>query len=167
MGFIKCKLLFVLLAVLIACNQDTANTEVSTTENGVDSSGKENTSIEASPPLDIFCYRKTSQRDTILLKLKKAGNKFLGTLAFDNYQMDSSSGTVEGTAKGDTLILWYDFVAEGTHTIMEIVFKKQGNKLIRATGSIKTNGDSAYFENHAKLSFDTSQTLIQIDCSSY
>jgi hypothetical protein len=110
------------------------------------------------------CYRKVLQRDTVLLQLQQSGDSVSGTMHFDNYQKDSSKGTVKGSITKDTVVLWYDFFSEGMHSLMEIVLLKTEGGLVRATGPIETKGDTAFFKNHGEIKFDPQQTLQKIEC---
>ena len=111
------------------------------------------------------CYRTVTGRDTVELTIKQSGSSVKGALRFDNYEKDSSHGTVDGSIKGDTLVLWYDFNSEGMHSVMEIVLHKKGNNLLRAIGPIINKGDTALFKDHTQLSFDEKLTLQKINCN--
>jgi hypothetical protein len=152
------SILFVL--VLLACNNNSANT----TE-------EKNDSEQASQAITISstdfsgCYRKALQRDTVLLQLQQSGDSVSGTVSFDNYQKDSSSGTVRGSVKKDTVVLWYNFFSEGMHSVMEIVLQKTEDGLVRAVGPIVSKGDTALFKDHNEIKFDPRQTLQKIECN--
>ena len=110
------------------------------------------------------CYRSAVNRDTILLQIQQNGKAVSGTLRFDNYQKDSSRGAVKGSAEGDKLMLWYDFNSEGMHSVMEIIYKRTSNGLVRAVGHIESKCDTARFKDRNALKFDAAQTLTKIEC---
>jgi hypothetical protein len=110
------------------------------------------------------CYRHIVQRDTIHLQLKQSADSVSGTIHFDNYQKDSSSGIVKGSIRNDTIFLWYSFFSEGMHSVMEIVLKKTADELVRATGPMETRGDTALFKDHGMLRFDPQQSFLPIGC---
>lgn len=147
---------FLLLPFLMACN------------NPVGNSGKNSSQTSNADPITrqdfSGCYIKVLQRDTVVLRLQQSGDAVSGTMHFDNYQKDSSKGTVKGSVKKDTIVLWYDFFSEGMHSVMEIVLLKTDDGLVRATGPIGTKGDTAFFQNHRLVKFDPQQTLRKIDC---
>jgi len=149
--------LFVL--VLLACNNNSANT----TEEKKDSEQAVPVIVVSSTDFS-GCYRKVLKRDTILLQLQQSGDSVSGTMSFDNYQKDSSSGTVKGSVKKDTVVLWYTFFSEGMHSVMEIVLQKTEDGLIRGVGPFESRGDTALFKEHAEIKFDPLQTLQKIDC---
>ncbi|MGK6352868.1 hypothetical protein ACMGDE_16295 [Parapedobacter sp. DT-150] len=98
------------------------------------------------------CYLHTRGRDTIMLQLSTRPDTVSGTLSFNNYQIDDSRGTVAGRYHGDTLIVMYDFHAEGTHNIQEEVFLRQGSMLIRGAG------------DRSKIDFSTGQVFQPVSC---
>ena len=111
------------------------------------------------------CYRKVLQRDTILLHIQQSGDSVSGTKSFDNYQKDSSRGTVKGSVQNDTVVLWYDFFSEGMHSVMEIILKKTEDGLVRAVGAFEAKGGTSVFKNHNGLKFDPQQALKKIECT--
>jgi hypothetical protein len=122
-------------------------------------------STAAAPGDFSGCYRQAINRDTIFLQLQQTGNSVSGNMSSDNYEKDSSHGTVKGSIKNDTILLWYNFFSEGMHSVMEIVLKKTGNGLLRATGPITSKGDTTLFQDHNNLLFDVQQTLQKIECT--
>ncbi|HEU4632993.1 MAG TPA: hypothetical protein VFS22_03350 [Flavisolibacter sp.] len=153
----KFPFFFLLINMMAACNNSNDNVGKYGGPETPDSS----TTLAA----DLTgCYRKVLQRDTVLLQLQQTGDSVSGAMHFDNYQKDSSKGTIKGSVKKDTVIVWYDFFSEGMHSVMEIVLLKTENGLVRAAGPMETKGDSALFQNHRQLEFDPQQTLRRIDC---
>ncbi len=110
------------------------------------------------------CYRQAVKRDTILLQIHQSGSTISGTMQFDNYEKDSSHGTVKGQVHGDTLTLWYDFNSEGMHSVMEIIYKKTDDGLVRAVGAILSKGDTTMYKDRGNLQFDPRQALTKIKC---
>lgn len=146
--------------ILAACHNNSADT----TPEKADSTQAVQT-IPVSSADFSGCYRKVLQRDMILLQIQQSGDSVSGTMSFDNYQKDSSSGTVKGKVQKDTIVLWYNFFSEGMHSVMEIILKKTEDGLVRAVGPIEARGDTALFKNHNELQFDPQQTLKKIECN--
>jgi len=145
--------------VLLACNNTATGSDES--KDSILSKNGDSSAIE-----DVSgCYRQVIQRDTVLLQLQQSGSSVKGTMAFDNYQKDSSHGTVEGSVKKDTVVLWYDFFSEGMHSVMEIVLKKTKDGLVRGFGPVTAQGDTSLLQSHNKLQFDSLQTLRRINCN--
>ena len=156
----KRNLLVFLVFLLAACNNDSVNT-----------TAEKKDSTQAGQVLPVStvdfsgCYRKVLQRDTVLLQIQQVGDSVSGTMSFDNYQKDSSRGTVRGSVRKDTIVLWYDFFSEGMQSVMEIILKKTEDGLVRATGPFEAKGDTSLFKNHNELKFDPQQTLKKIECN--
>jgi len=111
------------------------------------------------------CYWKLLQRDTFALALTQTGNELDGRLTFNNFQKDKSSGMVHGELKDGIIKLWYSFQSEGMNSVMEVYFKREGDRLIRGLGPVEVKGDTAYFKSENEISYDIDQTFIKVDCS--
>ncbi len=57
-------------------------------------------------------YIKVTGRDTVRLQLKVVDSAVTGTMEFDNFEKDSSHGSVKGNVKNDRLYVWYNFSSE-------------------------------------------------------
>jgi hypothetical protein len=152
-------LLFCLVAISIISCQDNNGTADTTNDTTLSPSTE-----PGSPITSEQCFRKVLSRDTFSIKITQTGNAISGTLAFDNYEKDSSKGTVKGTTTGDTLKLWYDFQSEGMHSVMQVYFKKEGDKLIRGIGSMDVKGDTSYFSNPPDIKFGEKDAWNKVDC---
>ena len=100
--------------------------------------------ISLNPPPSIKgCYVARLEKDVYSLAiLSQNGESFEGTLVFKNFEKDSSSGTYKGTYKNGILLGKYSFQEEGTNSVMEVIFKKQGSDFIRGFGPLNEAGDS-------------------------
>lgn len=111
------------------------------------------------------CYMRVTGRDTLLLRLTQTGDEISGTLIFDNFEKDSSHGTLKGKKLGDGIIhVYYDFFAEGMRSIREMYFKPGNKKITMATGDMDYSGDTSYFKNAPQLFYSQSDGLTLIDC---
>jgi hypothetical protein len=149
------------MAALFACNAPDTTTD----HTSIDSNNTNVVDSSLAQPSELTCYLQVTGRDTVLLQLQKTGDSLSGSMRFDNYQKDSSHGTVSGHSTGDTLVLWYSFFSEGMHSVVEIVLKRQGNDLVRGMGDITNRGDTALFQNQKNINFDPKQTLFRIECA--
>jgi len=104
-------------------------------------------------------------RDIYVLQLEQSGTAVKGKLEFDNYQKDDSKGTVKGIVNGNIVKLWYDFTAEGMHSILEIYFKNQGDGLVHGIGDPEVKGDSAFYKDPAAINFEEKQLFTKVDCA--
>jgi hypothetical protein len=158
-------LIFIGLASIISCNNNKEN-----------STAKDSTvtRLPTKPPVEIpdsivnvsGCYMKKLSRDIYVLQLEQSGTTVTGKLQFDNYQKDDSKGTVKGIVDENIVKLWYDFTAEGMHSILEKYFKKQGDGLIHGIGDTEVKGDSAFYKNPAAINFEEKQLFTKVDCAS-
>lgn len=88
------------------------------------------------------CYVATLGKDVYTLKiLSEEGENFKGTLSFKNFQKDSSSGTFTGRYRDGILLGDYSFDSEGTHSIVQVIFKKTDNGFLRGFGDMNETGD--------------------------
>ena len=110
------------------------------------------------------CYLQILQRDSFTASLQQQGNILTGKLSFNNYEKDKNSGTVTGKLNGQILKLWYNFNSEGMKSVMEVYFKKEGNKLIRGTSDMGTKGDTSFFLNKDAIKYE-SGALKKIPCN--
>ena len=160
-------LLFVFIAsALVACNTDTS-TEQNEDSVSLQSPGSNNSSdsIPGKVSTDVSgCYWKVLKRDTFAVQLTQNGNDITGKLSFDNYEKDASSGSVRGTADGDIIKIWYNFASEGMKSVMEIYFKKEGERLLRGIGPVDVKGDTSYYTNHAAIQYMEDQSFEKLPC---
>ena len=110
------------------------------------------------------CYKKATGRDTMFLQIEQKGTEIRGSLTFDNYEKDASTGTVRGTVQGDLIQLWYNFQSEGMSSVSQVYFKKEGSILIFGTGPVKTKGDTAYFPQPGSVKYDPGMALSPVNC---
>ncbi len=71
------------------------------------------------------CFVYTSAKDTVNLNLQSSGNIVTGNIAYNYFEKDKNTVTIEGTLKGDTLFAEYKFMSEGMESIREVVFLKE------------------------------------------
>ena len=110
------------------------------------------------------CYMKILQRDTFAIKLDQTETSVTGKLTFDNYQKDGSTGIVRGTIEGNIIKLWYNFASEGMNNVMEIYFKKDGDRLFRGIGPFDAKGDTSYYTDHSAIQYAQDQSFNQVPC---
>lgn len=115
---------------------------------------KDNTPIASENSIG-GCYVAQLSKDVYTLTiLSQNGEFFEGTLSFKNFEKDSSSGTYRGTYKDGILLGKYSFQSEGTDSVMQVIFKKQGSNFIRGYGAMNETGDS--FANIDDITYDFS-----------
>ena len=140
----KLRKLLILASLFVSCNSQTKETDK-----------KPSPEAETKTPSAINCYRYASATDTIMLKVIHIGNSVTGTLVYSLKEKDKNKGTIQGNMNGNILIADYTFMSEGTQSIRQVAFKKEGNSFVEGYGDFK-NSDS--------LNFNTSMKLAEFDC---
>lgn len=154
--------LYILMIFLLACNESDNNTteKVFITDTTLTDSAQVKEQADLSG-----CYIRVTGRDTLLLRINQNGDEISGTLEFDNFEKDSSSGSLKGKKSEDGIIhVYYDFFAEGMRSVREMYFKPGNKKLTMATGDMDYSGDTAYFINAPQLFYSQSDAITLIDC---
>ncbi|MFC3562369.1 hypothetical protein [Pedobacter jamesrossensis] len=129
----------------------------------VDSSIMSEQQISKPNPDECFVYSKN--KDSVKLRMWGTGNNILlGQLNYNLFEKDKNSGPIYGVEKGDTIIVDYKFESEGVYSKRQIVWLKQGDKLLEGIGDIyQVNGD-VKFKDISKLTFGKSIILEKTDC---
>ncbi|MCX2681361.1 hypothetical protein OOZ15_15515 [Galbibacter sp. EGI 63066] len=112
----------------------------------------------------VECYLYVNQKDSIQLMIEKEDNSITGSLAYKFYEKDKSFGTVEGVVKGDTLLLDYNFMAEGMRSMRKIIFLKKGDGYIPGYGETEEKNGVVVFKEGAEIDFYEDQVLKQVSC---
>jgi len=87
------------------------------------------------------CYVSRTDKDVYTLNIKNQDAASVsGTLAFKNFEKDSSSGNFAGTYNNGILFGDYSFASEGMDSVMEVAFKKEGDAFIRGYGPVIDQG---------------------------
>lgn len=127
-----------------------------------DSNIVSNTNTNTSTQASIKgCYVSGLAKDVYTLNITaQDGDVVSGTLAFKNFEKDSSSGTFVGTYKDGILLGDYSFDSEGMHSVMQVIFKKEGNSFVRGFGPVITVGERVTFTNTNDITYDPNQTFV-------
>ena len=110
------------------------------------------------------CYIASLGQDVYTLKIEsEESGEFTGSLSFKNFQKDSSSGTYIGTYKDGILLGDYSFQSEGMFSVMQVIFKREGDIFIRGFGDL--NADGTRFADLNNITYDSNQTFaLTMDC---
>lgn len=85
------------------------------------------------------CYVASLKNDVYILNIDNQNNeKVSGFLTFNNFEKDSSSGSIAGVYKDGILLAIYTFESEGTTSVMQVIFKKSENNFVRGYGDMST-----------------------------
>ncbi len=108
------------------------------------------------------CFTWSIGENTATAHLDIEGTQVKGTLAFDYAEKNDSQGKLNGTLNNDIIMAEYTFVSEGQESVMEVVFKLQGNKLIQGYAEMEEQGGKLVFKDGVKLSFQN--TFVRTSC---
>lgn len=111
------------------------------------------------------CYVFTSHTDSVFMKINIADDLVTGNLTYKLFQKDQNIGTLQGTIKGDTLIADYKFMSEGTESVREVAFLKQGNDFVEGYGDVEEKNGKMLFKNRSTLNFNNQIILKHIKCT--
>lgn len=157
------KFFIVLFTItFMACNNH-ADKRIATK---TDSMSNQDTVVVNSNKNITGCYIQVIQKDRILASLQQEGNQVTGTLLFDNYEKDGSTGTVRGRREGNILQLKYAFQSEGTNSVMDVFFKIKDDQLVRGIADMKTKGDTVYFADPSQVTYPPTGIMHKIPCDS-
>lgn len=140
----------------------TSNDDISPTE--INPAKTRNNNNSETHALD-GCYIRVTGRDTLLLQLHENGGIVNGTMHFDNYEKDSSQGTVTGKMENGKLVLWYSFDAEGMHSYSQQILQPVKDGFILGNSDIRVSNDTAYTRDLSAVEFPASNTLTRTQCS--
>ncbi len=115
----------------------------------------------------VGCYVFINDNNIYTLNIdNQVADEVSGTLSFDNYGFDSSSGKIEGRFDGEILFGNYIFHAEGMDSEREVIFKKNGQDFIQGSGEIINRGNIDVFKDLASIEFDPVRLFEKtIDCN--
>ncbi|AHF16973.1 hypothetical protein NIASO_20875 [Niabella soli DSM 19437] len=87
-----------------------------------------------------------------------------GTMRFNHFEKDKSTGTIHGGFSADTLKLFYNFQSEGVNSVRQIYLKQVGDQLITGTGDEYIKADSALLKDPLKIQFN-GMVYTKVDCA--
>lgn len=121
--------------------------------------------IAAETPAIEECYKGILKEDTIAMTLVIKDNEITGgQLSYHLFEKDRNDGTLKGQIKGDTIFADYTFQSEGTQSVREVAFLKQGNAYIEGHGQMKERGGKMIFADAKHLKFDSKTILSKSEC---
>lgn len=110
------------------------------------------------------CFVYTSAKDTVNLHLKTSGDIVTGDLAYNYFEKDKNTGTIQGNIKGDTIFAAYKFMSEGRESIRDVAFLKTGNDFVEGYGDAEEKNGKMIFKNTSNLNFNSKLILKNIAC---
>lgn len=108
----------------------------------------------------LGCYVATLGPDIYSLNISSQDDDMVeGSLVFNNFQIDSSSGSFIGTYQNDILFGNYSFQSEGMNSDMQVIFKKTENGFLRGYGEVDLESGTT-FSNLDEINFDDGYEFI-------
>jgi hypothetical protein len=162
------KFLIIILIIIIALFVIVKISRVSRKESAPSSSS----ATPITPPLaseaDITgCYVLRLAKDVYMLHIQSHDQSMVsGTLEFDNFEKDSSQGTMNGTYKDSILLVDYAFQSEGVDSLREVIFKREGDGFVEGFGPIIVSDEGkTVFVDTSTITFDPKYTFAREMCS--
>ena len=109
------------------------------------------------------CYGYTTAKDTVTLHIMNMGSTVTGDAVFKYAGKDKNTGTLNGEMKGDTLMASYKFMSEGTESVRQVAFLKNGDSFTEGYGASEEKAGGMVFKNTGALKF-TGTALVKMDC---
>ena len=81
-----------------------------------------------------ICYELTEGRSVAVAELTFTGDSVTGKLDYLFAEKDQSRGFISGVLKGDILKADYTYQSEGAKSVMEVIFKVEGDKIVQGHG---------------------------------
>ncbi len=109
------------------------------------------------------CYVANFGQDVYKLNVETQNEADVyGTLSFQNYQKDSSSGTFTGKYENGVLLGDYSFRSEGMNSVMQVVFKKIDGGFQRGFGPVDEETGTKFTDLSA-VSYDSAYTFVKAE----
>ena len=149
----------ILLLLCVSCSNSNSSTDESNTDNSSTQSAPSDT--VAIPDVG-GCYLHVTGKDTLTVALKQEGIELTGSAVYDHFEKDGSSGTLEGTIRANGVIhAWYSFQAEGMNSVRELMYKKEGDRLILAFADEYQRHDTSFIRNVDSVQFAGSALVFE------
>lgn len=111
------------------------------------------------------CYVNRIGKDMYSLRLDSEENgQLAGSLSYQNYQKDSSSGTFAGEYDNGILLGDYVFSSEGMQSIRQVVFKKEGSSFVEGFGPTETKDGKEMLKDPKSATFDSKSAFVKEAC---
>ncbi len=152
-----------LVMTMAACKQSNSSRDEIKDPSQIELPTTELNGKEAALPDGTYCFQYTMKRDTYTLDITLTGGMATGQMAFDNYEKDSSHGTITGTLTEDILNVSYRFESEGMSSVRNINLKVRGDMLITGIGAEEVKGDSSYIKDPSTIKYE-GLIYSKVDC---
>lgn len=112
---------------------------------------------------DTICFVQKFKKDISEIQLIMAGDDVTGEYHWHPYQKDGGHGTLKGTKKDNMITADWSYTIEGSNQIEEVMFKMEGDKLMKAEGELDDKTGRLVIKDKSKVKF--SEVFNKADCS--
>ncbi len=110
------------------------------------------------------CYAAVTVADSVSLRLVNTNGDITGELTYNNLEKDDNRGTIMGQMRGDTLLADYTFMSEGTESVRQVAFLKNGDGFVEGYGDAEERDGKMIFTNTAALDFGQGTVFEKVPC---
>ena len=154
------------LLVVFVLNQNSSNSEIS--PNPTTQPTKEETTPTSEVSV-LGCYIAQLAKDRYTLEItSQVRSAVKASIAYENFDKDSSKGTFVGNYASGILSGLYTFKSEGMNSRRELFFKRDGQDFLAGFGPVTTSGDIEKFTLPLQISWDQNYRYVKSnDCSPF
>ena len=109
------------------------------------------------------CYYYSLGKDVTAVQITMDGDKVTGYMDWTPDQKDGGRGFLVGTKTGNMIVADWTYMIEGSKNTEQIAFKIDGDKLIRAQGTLVEKGNKLVIKDMAKAKYIDSYG--KVDCA--
>ncbi len=130
---------------------------------GIDSLVKSGATTAVATTVDgTKCYILTEGKDVTAVQITTTGDKVTGYMDWSPFEKDGGHGFLVGTKTGNSIKADYVYMIEGSKNTEEVVFKIEGNKLMKAQGELTEKKGRLVIKDMAKVTYKN--TLTETPC---
>jgi hypothetical protein len=116
----------------------------------------------AAAPTATTCYAYYLKKDVSAVQITTDGDKVSGYMDWSPFEKDGGHGFLIGTKSGNMITADWTVMIEGSKNIEQVVFKIDGDKLLRAEGELVEKGDKLVLKDVAKAKY--TDVYNKVDC---
>ena len=110
----------------------------------------------------LGCYVAHLAKDRYTLEITSQVNSAVrASIAYENFNKDSSAGTFVGNYASGILSGMYTFTSEGMNSRRELFFKRDGQDFLAGFGPVTNSGDTEKFTLPLQLSWDQNYRYVK------
>lgn len=109
-----------------------------------------------------YCFEYRFVKDVNTVNLVVNGNTITGEMNWIPFEKDGGRGTLQGTRNGNEITAIWSYVIEGSNQTEEVMFKVEGEQLIRKTGELvdEKNDGNLKLKDPAAAQYDEIYTKV-------